>query len=131
MLSTDLVNTKYIYATVTSLGLIVVVIHVIPLFYFFPGATTKFYIVLEVTNLSKKNFTLEASDRYPPQGFSIKSGTVARITKAVSRPSAVIFTARDVATKEPLVINGLYNVSVTPSKSELQEAKLTITREGI
>ena len=84
-----------------------------------------------MTNLSKRKLSLLSSDHYPSQGFPVNSGTVVKITKAVSRPSAVIFTARDIVTMSPLHLNGLYNISVTPSKSPLQEAKVTITSEGL
>ena len=87
-------------------------------------------MVLEVTNLSKKKLTLLSSDHYPTQGFSIKSGTVVKIKKAVSRPSAVIFNAQDDGSKEPLYLNGLHKISVTPSLSPLQVVKLTVTGEG-
>ena len=97
----------------------------------FSGAATKFYIVLEVTNLSKKKFSLMSSDHYPSQGFTINPGMVAKIKKAVSRPSAVIFNARDDSdAHEALRLNGLDNISVTPSKSPLQSVKVTITRKG-
>jgi len=87
-------------------------------------------MVLEVTNLSKKKLTLLSSDHYPTQGFSINSGTVVKIKKAVSRPSAVIFNAQDDGSKEPLYLNGLQKISVTPSLSPLQVVKLTVTRGG-
>ena len=87
-------------------------------------------MVLEVTNLSKKKLTLLSSDHYPTQGFSINSGSVVKIKKAVSRPSAVIFNAQDDGSKEPLYLNGLHKISVTPSLSPLQVVKLTVTREG-
>ena len=95
------------------------------------GAAAKFYIVLEVTNLSKKKFTLLSSDHYPSQGFTVNPGTVTKIKKAVSRPSAVIFNARDDEAKQQLYLNGLYNISVTPAKSPLQDVKVTVTREGL
>nr|XP_058946642.1 uncharacterized protein LOC131774603 [Pocillopora verrucosa] len=94
------------------------------------GAPAKFYIVLEVTNLSKKNLTLFSSDHYPSQGFTINAGVVAKIKKAVSRPSAVIFTAQDDGSKEALYLNGLKEISATPTKSPLQDVKVTITGEG-
>lgn len=87
-------------------------------------------MVLEVTNLSKKKLTLLSSDHYPTQGFSINSGAVVKIKKAVSRPSAVIFNAHDDGSKEALYLNGLHKISVTPSLSPLQVVKLTVTREG-
>ena len=87
-------------------------------------------MVLEVTNLSKKKLTLLSSDHYPTQGFSINSGAVVKIKKAVSRPSAVIFNAQDDGSKEPLYLNGLHKISVTPSLSPLQVVKLTVTGEG-
>ena len=87
-------------------------------------------MVLEVTNLSKKKLTLLSSDHYPTQGFSINSGAVVKIKKAVSRPSAVIFNAQDDGSKEPLYLNGLQKISVTPSLSPLQVVKLTVSREG-
>ena len=87
-------------------------------------------MVLEVTNLSKKKLTLLSSDHYPTQGFSINSGSVVKIKKAVSRPSAVIFNAQDDGSKEPLYLNGLHKISVTPSLSPLQVVKLTVTGEG-
>ena len=95
------------------------------------GAAAKFYIVLEVTNLSKKKFSLLSSDHYPPQGFTVNPGTVAKIKKAVSRPSALIFNARDDEATDTLYLNGLYNISVTPTKSPLQGVKVTVTREGL
>ena len=98
---------------------------------FFAGAASKFYIVLEVTNLSKKKFILLSSDHYPPQGFTVNPGTVAKIKKAVSRPSAVIFSVRDDEGKNKLYLNGQYNISVSPTKSPLQEIKITVTREGL
>ena len=97
----------------------------------FTGAAAKFYIIVEVTNLSKRKFNLLTSDQYPSEGFPVNSGAVVKIKKAVSRPSAVIITARDDETMKPLYLNGLYNISVTPSTSPLQEAKVTITREGL
>lgn len=98
---------------------------------FFSGAAAKFYIVLEVTNLSKKNFTLLSSDHYPSQGFTINPGMVAKIKKAVSRPSAVIFNARDDSdAHEALYLNGQDGISVTPTKSPLQDVKVTITKKG-
>ena len=96
----------------------------------FAGAAARFYIVLEVTNLSKKKFTLLSSDRYPTQGFPVNPGVVAKIKKAVSRPSAVILSARDDDSTQPLYLNGLYNISVTPTKSPLQEIKITVTKQG-
>ena len=87
-------------------------------------------MVLEVTNLAKKKLTLLSSDHYPTQGFSINSGAVVKIKKAVSRPSAVIFNAQDDGSKEPLYLNGLHKISVTPSLSPLQVVKLTVTGEG-
>ena len=84
-----------------------------------------------MTNLSKRNFTLLSSDHYPSQGFPVNSEAVAKIRKAVSRPSAVIFSAKDDKSKQLLYLNGLYNVSVTPTKSPLQEVKITITRQGL
>ena len=98
---------------------------------FFSGAATKFYIVLEVTNLSKKKLSLMPSDHYPSQGFTINPGMVAKIKKAVSRPSAVIFNARDDSdAHEALYLNGLDDISVTPTKSPLQSVKVTITKKG-
>lgn len=55
---------------------------------------------------------------------------VAKIKKAVSRPSAVIFTAQDDRSKEALYLNGLKEISATPSKSPLQDVKVSITGEG-
>lgn len=55
---------------------------------------------------------------------------VAKIKKAVSRPSAVIFTAQDDGSKEALYMNGLRKISATPTKSPLQDVKVTITAEG-
>lgn len=84
-----------------------------------------------MTNLSKKNFTLLSSDHYPSQGFTINPGMVAKIKKAVSRPSAVIFNARDDSdAHEALYLNGQDGVSVTPTKSPLQDVKVTITKKG-
>lgn len=55
---------------------------------------------------------------------------VAKIKKAVSRPSAVIFTAQDDGSKETLYLNGLKEISATPTKSPLQDVKVSITGEG-
>ena len=94
------------------------------------GAAAKFYIVLEVTNLSKKKLHLISSDRYPSQGFTINAGVVAKIKKAVSRPSAVIFNAQD-DKHELLLMNGVDGISVTPTKSPLQDVKVTVTQKGL
>lgn len=71
-----------------------------------------------------------SSDRYPPQGFTINPGVVAKIKKAVSRPSAVIFNAED-ENHETLFLNGQESVSATPTKSPLQNVKMTITQKGL
>lgn len=72
------------------------------------------------------------SDRYPSQGFTIKSGIVAKIKKAVSRPSTIFFTAKDDGgNHEALFLNGQEGISVTPTKSSLQDVKLTVTQKGL
>lgn len=72
-----------------------------------------------------------SSDHYPSQGFTIIPGMVAKIKKAVSRPSAVVFNAQDDSdAHEALHLNGLNDISVTPSKSPLQSVKVTITKKG-
>jgi len=71
------------------------------------------------------------SDHYPSQGFTINPGMVAKIKKSVSRPSAVIFNARDDSeAHEALYLNGQDDISVTPTKSPLQNVKVTITKKG-
>ena len=84
-----------------------------------------------MTNLSNKTNTLMTSDRYPPQGFRINSGAVVKIKKAVSRPSSIVLKAIEDDTQLPLLLNGLYNISVTPAKSSLRDVKVTITQQGL
>ena len=83
-----------------------------------------------MTNLSKEKLTLMPSDRYPSQGFTIKPGVVAKIKKAVSRPSAVIFNAQD-DKHEALFLNGQDGISVTPTKSPLQVVQVAVTKKGL
>ena len=71
-----------------------------------------------------------SSDRYPSQGFTINPGVIAKIKKAVSRPSAVIFSAQD-EKHETLFLNGQKSVSTTPTKSPLQDVKMTVTQKGL
>ncbi|XP_031555970.1 uncharacterized protein LOC116292758 [Actinia tenebrosa] len=92
--------------------------------------SSKYYIVLEVTNPTTNSLILKTSDNYPNQGFPIKAKVIAKIKKEVSTPAQVSFQARAAGTKKVLFLDGKSRIDITPSGSPLDVVKITVSEQG-
>ncbi|KAK3751286.1 hypothetical protein QZH41_012191, partial [Actinostola sp. cb2023] len=79
-------------------------------------AGVKYYFTIKIMNPTRQNIIVKSSDNNPVEGYPVKSATAKIITKSVSSPSPITFTAVDCTTGQSVNLNGTAaSVTITPT----------------